>query len=170
MEISHLWKWSLLQIMQCCQSERKSGAMVFHSFLFILPCWKMRVLFSFYIPFSCGVGTPDTVFWIIYSIGTVLTASRTENAESSFWVWLEHGQSALSPCLRVFLFCRYLWAISAGISTGFRLLCTVFGTVQVQRLFFLRRCYSGVPAVPVFGCLSRDCTSCFSLGGFGFLI
>lgn len=60
--------------------------------------------------------------------------------------------------------------ISAGISTGFRLLCTVFGTVQVQRLFFLRRCYSGVPAVPVFGCLSRDCTSCFSLGGFGFLI
>lgn len=74
---------------------------------------------------------------------------------------------------RVCVFSRYVvisGQIPAGISTGFRLMCTVFGTVQVQRLFFLRRCYSGVPAVPVFGCLSRDCTSCFSLGGFGFLI
>jgi hypothetical protein len=138
--------------MQCCQSERKSVAMVFHSFLFILSYWKMRVLFSFYIPFSCCVGTPETVLsYLQYRcrIGSFADWECCDFRMLKLFLCLSRARAVRCiAVLRVFLLCRCLGRILTGISTGFGFLWTVLGTVQVQRLFCLRDCYSWCACCP----------------------
>ena len=132
--------------MQCCQSERKSEQWFFIRFFSYYHAEKWGFYFPFTYPSHVALG-PRKLSWVIYSIGAVLAASRIENAVSlECWeLFLCLSRARAVHCiavLRVFLLCRCLGRIPTGISTGFGLLWTVLGTVQVQRLFFLRDCYS----------------------------